>query len=131
METVEDFVKDLVRIELMEDSEDYGHYPFQLFVEKEDGTFEMNALPPNADVLSCYRRVATYVKENAKKIFLSLDFPRGGDIEHDFVCIYSIINGKFDIFAIPYNTETGEKYDEIHESEILTKIMNQFEMMSK
>lgn len=130
IETVQDFVNNLVKIDLIDSESSYGHYPFQLFVEKEDGTFEMNALALGGDVISCYLKVLKYYKENAKKIFLSLDFPSGGDIEHDFVCVYSIVNGKFDIFAIPYNTETGEKYEEIHQSELLKKILDQFENMS-
>ena len=131
IETVKDFVSNLVNIDLIEDSDgNYGHYPFQLFVEKEDGTFEMNTLDLGGDVLACYKRVAIYAKDNAKKIFLSLDFPSGGDIEHDFVCVYSIVDSKFDIYAIPYNTETGEKYEEIHQSELLDKIFEQFKKNS-
>jgi len=126
MKNVKEFVDCLVKIDYVEDSNCFGHYPFQLFVETNDGKFEINALALGGDVLSCYRRVKKYFKENSKKIFMSLDFPSGGDIENDFVCIFSIVNNSFDIYAIPYNTETGEKYDEIHNSDLLSKLLTQF-----
>jgi len=126
METVKEFVDNLVKIEYIEDSECFGHYPFQLFVETNDGKFEINALALGGDVLSCYNRVSKYLKEKSNKIFMSLDFPAGGDIEHDFVCIFSIVDDKFDIFAVPYNPENGEIYDEIHESTLLNTILDQF-----
>lgn len=126
MKTVKEFVDGMVKIDLLEDYECYGHYPFQLLVEAEDGHLEMNALALGGDVAACYRRVSTYFKEGAKKIFMSLDFPANGDIEKDFVCIFSIVDGNFEIYAIPYSVETGEKYEEIHKSELLDKIMEDF-----
>jgi hypothetical protein len=131
MNTVKEFIDNLVKIDIQEDYNCYGHYPFQLLVEKSDGTFDINALALGGDVDACYRRVRKYIKENAKKIFMSLDFPKGGDIEHDFICIYSIVDGVIDIFAIPYSTETGEKYEEIHTSEILNKILEDFNFIIK
>jgi hypothetical protein len=84
MKNVEEFVATMVKIDIIEDSNSYGHYPFQLYVELEDGKSEMNALALGGDVASCYKRFAKYKKENAKRIYLSLDFPKGGDIENDF-----------------------------------------------
>lgn len=131
METVREFVDSLVKIDLVDEFDCYGHYPFQLFVETSDGRFEMNALALGGDVHACYKRVGKYMKENAKKIFLSLDFPKGGDIENDFICIFSVVDGDIDIFAIPYSTENGEKYEEIHKSELLDKILDQFKSIIK
>ena len=126
MKNVKEFVEQLVKIELMDGEECYGHYPFLLFVETSDGKFEMNALALGGDVESCYNRAKKYFNEGAKKVFMSLDFPESIDINNDFVCIYSIVDGEFDVYAIPYNFETGEIYDEIHESEILDKILEDF-----
>jgi len=126
MNTVKEFVENFVKIEYIENSGCFGHYPFQLFVETSDEKIEINALALGGDVLSCYKRVSKYLKEKANKVFMSIDFPTGGDIKNDFVCIFSIVDNKFDIFAIPYNSENGEIYDEIHESNLLIEILNQF-----
>ena len=69
MKTVEEFVKTMVKIEFIEDSNCFGHYPFQLFCENKDGEFEINVLALGGDVSSCYRRFAEYKKQNAKAIF--------------------------------------------------------------
>lgn len=37
MKTVKEFVESMVKIDLLEDYDCYGHYPFQLLVEAEDG----------------------------------------------------------------------------------------------
>jgi len=129
MENVKEFVDQLVKIDILEDYDCYGHYPFQLFVETSDGKFEMNALALGGDVESCYKRCGEYLKNGAKKIFMSLDFPANLDIKEDFLCIFSIVDGKFEVYAIPYSTETGEKYEEIHTSELLNKILEDFKFI--
>lgn len=126
MKNVEDFVNQLVKIDFVEQSNSYGFYPFQMIVETKDGKLEMNALALGGDVLSCYRRVKTYVNAEAPIIFMALDFPQGGDIPHDFVAVYSIINGEASIFAIPYNPVDGETYERIVESTQLDAILEQF-----
>lgn len=131
MENVKEFVDKLVKIEYLDDSNCFGHYPFQLFVETNDGKFEMNALALGGDVISCYKRFRKYLKEDSKKIFMSLDFPSGGDIKNDFICIFSAVDGIIDIYAIPYNTENGEKYEEIHTSDLLSEISDQFKNILK
>jgi hypothetical protein len=126
MENVKEFVDKLVKIDYLDNYNCFGHFPFQLFVVTSDGSFEINALALGGDVLSCYKRFRKYLKEDSKKIFMSLDFPSGGDIKNDFICIFSAVDGALDIYAIPYNTENGEKYEEIHTSELLSKILDQF-----
>jgi len=129
MKDVKEFVEQLVNIDLIENEDCYGHYPFQLFVETSDGKFEMNSLALGGDVESCYSRVKNYFKDGAKRMFMSLDFPGSQDIENDFVCIYSIVDGDFDVYAIPYDTETGEVYEEIHKSVLLDKILDDFKTL--
>lgn len=124
--TTEKFIEQLVKIDELEQFDAYGHYPFQLFVETADGKLEMNALALGGDVGACYNRVKKYKDEGAKKIFLSLDFPAGGDIEHDFVCVFSIIDGETSILAIPYNTEDGTKFETIHNSSQFEIILQDF-----
>lgn len=129
MNTVKEFVEQIVKIEYLEDSNSYGHYPFQLFVENSDGKFEMNSLALGGDVESCYNRFGEYLKNNAKKIFMSLDFPASNDIDHDFVCIFSYIDNNYDVYAIPYDTETGEIYEDIHNNKMLDIILEEFKMI--
>jgi len=126
MKNVEEFVATMVKIDIIEDSNSYGHYPFQLYVELEDGNIEMNALALGGDVASCYKRFAKYKKEKAKRIYLSLDFPKGGDIENDFIAIFSYENGEINLYAIPYLLENGEVLQTIIESVQLSKILEQF-----
>ena len=126
MKNVQNFVTDLVKIDYVEQSDCFGHYPFQMFVEKKEGGFELNALALGGNVNSNYLRFREYLKAKAKRIYLSLDFPAGGDIENDFVAIFSYENGKYNLFAIPYETQEGKTFLEITKSEQLDKIFNQF-----
>ena len=123
---VKEFIEKSVKIDLIESENAYGHYPFQLFVETSDGSFEMNALMLGGDVLSCYRRVRDYVREEAKEIYLSVDFPKGKDIVNDFVCVFSIKDGVCDVLAIPYEPETGETFEIITKSILLDEILGNF-----
>lgn len=125
MKNVEEFIAQLVKIEFIEDSNCYGHYPFQMYVEMGDGSLEMNALALGGDVLACYRRMSEYINKNAKRIYLSLDFPAGGDIENDFVCIYAYEDGAFSLLAIPYSLEDGKVLAQITQSSQLAKIKEQ------
>ncbi len=99
MKNVQEFVEKLVDISIVEESNCYGHYPFQMFVETADDKFELNALAMGGSVQLCYKRAEKYYREKAKRIFLSIDFPKGGDIKKDFVCVFSIVDGVFDAFA--------------------------------
>lgn len=125
MNTVEEFVKTMVKIEFIEDSNCFGHYPFQLFCENKDGGFEINALALGGDVSSCYRRFSEYKKQNAKRIYLSLDFPKGGDIDNDYVAIYAFENNELSLFAIPYEIKDGKTFDTIKNSTQLDLIRTQ------
>lgn len=125
MKNTQEFIEQLVKIEFIEQSDSFGLFPFQLYVEKSDGTFDMNALALG-DVKACYKRTAEYIKSGAKKIFLALDFPKGGDITNDFVAIYTIIDNNYEIQALPYNYENGETYEMILSSTQLDKILEDF-----
>ena len=127
MKTVEEFVKSMVKIEFIEDSNCFGHYPFQLLCENKDGGLEINALALGGDVASCYRRFAEYKNNDAKRIYLSLDFPSGGDIENDYVAIFVFENNEINLFAIPYEIEEGKTFEIIKESSHLDKIKAQME----
>lgn len=125
MKTKEDFIKSMVNIEYIEDEGVYGHYPFQLFSETKNGDFEINSLALGGDVKSCYLRFLEYKNEGSKRIYLSLDFPQGGDIENDFVAILSFENDNLDLIALPYRTEDGKILDIITNSTHLDLIESQ------
>lgn len=129
MKTTNEFIKELVKIDYLDQFGVYGHYPFQLMVETKAGGLELNALLLGGDVFSCYQKFGKYFREGAVKIFLSLDFPKGGDIEHDFVCVFSVIDGVVDICAIPYNLTTGKTYETIVKSKQLAKILEDFQQV--
>lgn len=122
MKTVEEFINTMVKIEYIEQSNCFGHYPFQLFAETKDGGHEMNALALGGDVKACYERFLEYERAGAKRIYLSLDFPKGGDMNKDFVAIITLEDGEIDIFAIPYNVDDGDQFNRIEKSEQLNKI---------
>lgn len=126
MKNVQNFVTNLATIDYVEQSECYGHYPFQMFAETSDSKFELNALALGGDVRSCYLRFKMYFEQKAKRIYMSLDFPKGGDIKNDFVCIFCYEDGKLELLAIPYDVETGEKYNQIKESTQLDLIAKEF-----
>jgi hypothetical protein len=130
MKTTAEFIEGFVKVEYMEDDKAFGHYPFQLYVENRDGTFDLNALLLGGDVEAVYRRVRHYIKARAKLIFLSVDFPAGGDIPHDFVCVFSLMEGAGSIIALLYDPKTGERFPEIHESSLLQDILTQFRLVT-
>lgn len=126
MNTVNDFVNQLVRIDLMEDGENYGHYPFTGMIEEKDGKNIILALAMGGDVLSVYKTIGKYIINDAKKTYFSLDFPSNEDLKTDFVAVFSYENGEYNIFAIPYDVKNGETFEHIYDNVLLSKILNQF-----
>lgn len=125
MENIEEFVKALVKIDFVEQSECYGHYPFQMFAKTEDGQNHILALALGGDVATCYLKFKDYQNKGAKQIYMSVDFPAGGDIKNDFVAVFYFENDELKVFAIPYEPETGKILDRITESTHLTLLINQ------
>lgn len=115
----------MVKIDLLEEQGEYGHYPFALYAEKE-GKADMNALALGGDVAAAYRRVKHYRDSGYQKIFIALDFPKGGDLKKDFVAVFSVINNDAECIAIPYSPKSGRRYAIIEKSEHLTKLLSEF-----
>jgi len=122
---LEKFTTDLIKIEFIEAVKAFGHFPFQLVAQDKDGKLALNALALG-DVRECYSRFKYYQVNNYPVIFMSIDFPAGGDIEHDFVCVFSYQDNAYNAFAIPYNSENGEPYPVIKESDHLQKLFKEF-----
>jgi len=119
------FKEKLVAIDLQEDGK-YGHYPFQLQAESPEGKLELCALMLGGDVESCYRKFIEYHRKGFDNIFMSIDFPAGGDIPTDFVVVLAKEDNKPSICAIPYDSATGEIFPEIGKSAQLAMIFGHF-----
>ena len=125
MKSVEEFVKTMVKVEFIEDCNCFGHYPFQLMCENRDGGLSITALALGGDVASCCMKFSEYKNQGAKRIYLSLDFPKGGDIENDYIAIFSFEGNDIGLFAIPYDTANGKTFDIIKSSTQLDLIKKQ------
>ena len=127
MKTVQDFINDFVKIEIIESSQSYGHYPFQLLGIKENGQMDIGALLLGGDISAVYAAAKQFIRNGNKKVFLSVDFPAGLDIEHDFVAVYTFENGKTEAILLPYDSETGEQFEPVTTGTMLNMVIEQFE----
>ena len=128
--TQKEFITKMVDISHLEEYNCYGHYPFQLYVENLNGNREMNALALGGDVKAVYRRAGEYVKKGFKFLHLSLDFPASMDMKKDFVAVFSIIENKLTVIAIPYDVDNGNTFDIITESKVLNDIIENFKTVT-
>ena len=104
----ENFKKDFTKIEYIEASESHGHHPFQLIVIDSEGKMEMNSLV-GLRMENVISRVKEYISKQAKDIFLTLDLPKGGDINNDFILALHIKDGELSSTStIEYNPDGGE-----------------------
>lgn len=124
---IQEFKRSFVRIDFQEKLNNYGHYPFQMFVERNDGKIEMAALAMAGTSQDNYRVVKNKIKEGVLKLFVSLDFPKGGDLENDFICIIKVENNCSDAIAIVYNPDNGEEVRTVDKSETLSRIKTEFD----
>ena len=122
MKNLKEFVETLVKIEFIDHCNTFGFYPFQMYVEHQDEKATMCALDLGGDIRAVYKAFADFYKEDQKRIYLAVDFPANMDITNDFVCVIGYENNEFTLYAIPYNTETGDTYADIRDAEILNKI---------
>ena len=122
MKNLKEFVETLVKIEFIDHCNAFGFYPFQMYVEHQDEKATMCALDLGGDIRAVYKAFADFYKESPKRIYLAVDFPANMDITNDFVCIIGSENDEFTLYAIPYNSETGDVYADIRDAEILNRI---------
>lgn len=125
MKDINNFIRSMVRIDYQEEHGGYGHYPFHLMEESHDGKLTIAALVLEGSVLKYYLTFKKHLISTPKRIYMSLDFPSGGDIESDFVAIFSFEDGEYGIRALPYNRQTGERLEEIKSSKHLDMILDQ------
>lgn len=125
MKDVREFINKLVKVEYIEQSNCYGHYPFQLFIEDKDNTFQLNALALGGDIAQCYQKFDTAITNGAKRIYMSLDFPAMLDIKTDFIGIFEYKGDSVELFLIPY-TLGGEVLSKITSSEAIDQILKEY-----
>lgn len=122
MKDLKEFVEQLVKIEFLDHCNAFGFYPFQMYIEDKDEKGIMASLDLGGDIRAVYKVFADSYNENPKRLYLAVDFPAGGDMINDFVCIIGYEKQEITLFAIPYNVETGETLSEIRDSEVLNLI---------
>lgn len=104
----EKFKQGFTKIEYIEDSKAFGHHPFQLIAINESGEMEINALV-GLRMENIISRVKEYLSANTRDIFLTLDLPKSGDVENDFVLALHLQDGKLTSSStIEYNPDDGE-----------------------
>lgn len=130
MKDIEEFVKKSVKIEYQKQANQWGYFPFHCFVEKQNGNFDVIVIAGIESVEDCYKIIAMCIQNNCKRVYMALDFPAGGDIDHDFVAVFATEGIKFDAFAIPYNIHTGEVYQRINHSQRMIEIVTQLRRVS-
>lgn len=120
--TFEEFLKDHVKIEYLNDFISYGHHPFPLITQKGEHK-EFNSLC-GLNLQSVYKRLKHYIDEDYNEIMVSVDFPPVKDIPNDFILALQISNKELvNIWIIEYDIENGniikesngEKYNFIPE----------------
>lgn len=125
MKDVNSFIGSMVKIEFIEQSGCFGHYPFYMFEEQKDGQNVINSLALGGNVIACYDKFCHSIKDGSKRVYMALDFPKRGDIKHDFVAVFSWENEKLEVIAIPYDEQSGDVFDMVENSEHLEAIKNQ------
>jgi hypothetical protein len=127
METAKEFIEHMVTIDEQGDDHGYGHYPFQMVVIKAEKKMEICALALST-IMDYYTVAKKWVVQNPIKLFISIDFPKMGDMDRDFVAVYSIIEGEYEVCAIPYDRETGKTYPIVEgkDSPKLQELVQQF-----
>ena len=115
----EDFIKQFVKIEYLEDEGVYGYHPFAMHIEKDgENEFHMLAGLSSAQLFKVVRR--TISKKDVKLIHLAIDCLSKMDITDDFVAVYTIQNSKeIEISAIPYDVKSGDSFEEITSAKFL------------
>lgn len=68
--------------------------------------------------------------EQVKEFAFLFDFPKGGDMEEDFVAVFTVEKDETSLIAIPYNPDNGEVYEQITESSHLAMVLEQFQSLS-
>lgn len=126
MKNIEEFVELSVKIEKQSQRNEFGYYPFHMFVEKNDGKIDIIVIADISSVGDVYKIMDRYIKIGMKRLYCAVDFPARMDIKNDFVGVFKFDKNdeeEFEIFAIPYSTKDGTVYERITKSNILTTIV--------
>jgi len=131
MKDLQSFITDMVRIEEIESVQAFGHYPFQLMSEGSDDSLTLAVLDLG-DVIPCYKIFAEHLAKGAKRIYMSIDFPAGGDLAEDFVAVFQYENETFNVVALPYDAEGTQSPQVTTEQSVhLSELKTQFETIVK
>lgn len=126
MKKVNEFIASMVKIEYIERSGGFGHFPFQMAIENKDGSKELHSLSLSnvGEYLRHFK--ASCIVDKVSSVIMSLDFPAFEDIEHDFVGIYFYENQKTTLVVLPYDVATGQTFDLIGHGTGIDRLINDF-----
>ena len=119
------FIEQFVEIEWVENSDCFGHYPFQLYVEAGDGN---KCIALATDMRGVMEMMDKELK-GYEKAFIALDFPAIDDMKTDFLAILCLSPEKQEISAITYNAETGDILNNNANGKALDNILSQIVSM--
>jgi len=120
MKNITEFIKNCVKLNKIENSEDFGLYPFPMY-SIEDNNADMFSLAFGGDVEKCYNKFIQEIIGGKEKIFMALDFPPIMDMEQDFICIceYESNENELTITGIPFCVKTGDLNNTVTEKDNL------------
>jgi len=123
---VTEFIEKFIKIEYIENSDSMGLYPFPLLAENaaHEASF---ALLVGLGCKECFRTFADFAIKN-QTVVMALDFPQSLDSGSDFIGIFYVDKSKntgLSVFAIPYDTVTGEMTGYIYDKKVIALLQRE------
>jgi hypothetical protein len=125
----EKFIETMVTIDLQDEGKAFGHYPFQLISIDNENKVTAAVLFLGGDVVGVYKAVKKVLSQGSVKLFLSIDFPALGDINKDFIAVYTLTDRFVECVAIPYDTNTGNRHPLVKTGKTVYGLKKQFESL--
>lgn len=125
------FINQFVKIEYIDQSQCYGHYPFSYASETAISTNKNIGAMAVGSVVDCFKVFAKELKAGQDKIVMAIDFPMILDAPSDFIGIfYTLDNGKtLELFAIPYNPKDGSSFPYLTHQFFIEQLKKQAEWL--
>ena len=119
-----EFYETFLNVDFIEDTGLYGHDPFNMVSVNNKGIQTISSLSLESSE-SYYQKVKDQLDQGAKTVFLSMDFPPIMDITTDWIAVFWVTEHNVELFGLPYDNKTGDKYKLFTRSEGLKAIESQ------